>query len=107
MLVGPGGGTEGGSGLEEAKLLRALGRLYPAVDAELAEETLNVRLDRVDLDVEGAGDLGIGPAGCQQPQHVALPLGQRLCNSGATSTGRSENRRLRHASRALSVERGK
>src|SRR5919202_1651666 len=55
IVVGPGGGTEVGSGLEEAKLLRALGRLYPAVDAELAVETLDMRLDRVDLDVEGAG----------------------------------------------------
>ena len=64
IVPGPGAGTEGGSGLEEAKLLRVLDRLYPAVDAELAVETLNVCLDRVDLDVKGASDLGIGPAGC-------------------------------------------
>src|SRR5919199_3845518 len=94
IVLGPGGDTEGGSGLEETKLPSTLGRLHATVDAELAVETLEVRLDRIELDVESAGDLGIGPAGCQQPQHVALPLGQRLCNTGAAGAGRSENRRL-------------
>ncbi|MDB5059908.1 MAG: hypothetical protein JWO59_3380 [Chloroflexi bacterium] len=68
----------GGSLLDESLVPRALGRLHPAVHAELAVETLNVRLDGVDLDIQRTRNPRVGLARRQQPKYLELAFRQRV-----------------------------
>ncbi len=61
-LIAP--GTEAS---EQTKFLGTTNRLVPGGDAELLEDALVVRLDRVEGDVEVAADLALSEVGRQQP----------------------------------------
>ena len=52
-------------------------RLRPIVDADLAEDVLDVLLDGLIADVEHLGDLLVRQSLGHLPQHVALTFGQR------------------------------
>src|SRR5262249_54157017 len=58
--------------VEDAELLRPACRLDARVDAELVEDVREVRADRLLADEEPAGDLAVGHALGQQPQHIGL-----------------------------------
>src|SRR4051812_5826495 len=66
------------SALGEAQFARAPDRLAPAGDLQLAEDAVGVGLAGADGDRQAPGDLGVGPAGGDQPQHLELPRAQRL-----------------------------
>src|SRR3954447_16225749 len=66
------------SELDDPALQRLADRLGAAIDVELLEEDIGVELDRALGDEELLGDLLVAVALRHQPEHLHLPLGQRL-----------------------------
>jgi hypothetical protein len=64
--------------LQEVESPGAVNGLRTALHAEFAAEVIDVPLDRVHAHDEAAGDLAVGGTCEQQPQHLALTLGQRF-----------------------------
>jgi hypothetical protein len=69
-----GSGVQRGS--DEALADSQGGRLGAARDAEFGVETRRVRRNCAPADKEGVGNLAIGLAGNEQPQHVLLARGE-------------------------------
>ena len=78
------GAQPGERGHDQARLVRGDHRLGPVAQAELGQHPADVGLDRLLADDEPGGDLRVGQALGDQPQHLGLARGQR----GRASAGR-------------------
>ena len=75
---------------------RGDGGLGPVVDVELGVEPLDVRLDRLDRQVQLVGDLGVGQALGDQRQDLRLAVGEvDDAAAPAAPTGRRRSRPAR------------
>src|SRR3954451_125505 len=61
------------------------GRLRPAAHAQLGEDAAHVVLGRLGADVEALADLGVGEAGTEQLEDVALALTESVEGGGRGS----------------------
>src|SRR3954451_25440830 len=76
------------AGLQETQLARAPDRLAAGGDLQLAEDAVGVGLDGADRDREAPGDLGVGPAGDEQPEHLPFARAHRReARRGVPDTG--------------------
>src|SRR5829696_5858634 len=75
------------SGGGEAVPVRVDDRAGPVPHAELGEDAADVRLDGRLADHQRGGDLGVGRAGGHLPQHVQLPVGERVRPGGGAVPG--------------------
>src|SRR5438105_15225441 len=66
--------------------------LRAALHPKFATEVIDVPLHRVHTQDEAMGDLAVGGCLKQEPQHVALALGERFCKWTGASRG---ERRIR------------
>ena len=64
--------------------------LRTALHLQFAADVRNVLFRRMHTDDEVTGDLAVGRSLKEQPQHLALALGQRFCKWTGASRGERE-----------------
>ncbi len=87
----------GGGGGDPCELHQSLtdgpdGGLRAIGNTDLAQDVLDVFLDRLVADVQCLSDFFVGQSECQLAQHFALALGERHFDVGVQPRGRQRRR---------------